>query len=144
MPMNGYSVGRDVSIDIFGQVNGVVTPKEVTMFEKKQRTNRVEIKRIDGIVDFLELPQGWEGSIEVERADNTLDDYFATLEANYYSGKNIVTATISETIQEPNGSISQYRYERVMFKYSDAGQAKNDASIKLKLDWVASKRRKVV
>ncbi len=77
---------------------------------ERARDLRMRGEIIDGIVDFLELPQGWEGSIEVERADNTLDDYFAALEANYYSGKNITTATITETIQEPNGSISQYRY----------------------------------
>lgn len=142
--MNDFSIGRDISVDIFGQVNGVVKPDLVLGFDRKQLSTKVTIKGMDGITRYLELPDGWEGSIEIARKNNTMDDYFASLEAQYYAGKNTQPAIITETISEPDGSISQYRYEGVYFKYDDAGAWKGDSDVKQKLSWCASKRRKVV
>lgn len=144
MPMNGFTVGRDVSLDIFGSLGNVERFNLITNFDSKQNTSRITIKGIDGVNRYLELPEGWEGTLAITRADARVDNYFAQLEANYYAGSNISAAAITETIQEPGGGISQFRYEGVMMKLDDAGSFQGDAEVKQRISWCAARRRKVV
>lgn len=143
MPMNGFNVGRDISVQIVGYDGTIKSFALLTGFDSKQNTNKVSIKAMDGIVRFLEIPDGWDGTFEYERQDDTIDSYFANLEAGYYGGQNIQSATITETITQPDGSNVQYRFTGVMFKLDDAGSWKGDQSVKLKLSWCASRRLKV-
>ncbi len=144
MPMNGFSVGRDVTIDLFGSLGAVERFNLITQFEKKQNTTRITIKGMDGKNRYLELPEGWEGSMSITRGDRRVDDYFANLEDQYYDGGDIQEASITETIQEPGGGISQWRYEGVMLKLDDGGTAKGDAEMTQKISFCATRRRKVV
>ncbi|MFD2271836.1 hypothetical protein ACFS07_13390 [Undibacterium arcticum] len=51
--------------------------------------------------------------------------------------------TITETIQEVSGSISQYRYLQVLLTLEDAGNYKGDDSVHQKMRFVAARRVKV-
>lgn len=144
MPMNGFNVGRDVSLDVIGRNGQIASFNLITAFDAKQLTDKVSIRGIDGVVRFLELPGGWDGSFAIARADRVLDDFIADLEDAYYSGANVKASFITETITEPNGSISQWRYEGVMFKLDDAGSWKGNADVQMKLSWVASRKRKLI
>jgi hypothetical protein len=101
-----------------------------------------KVKRFDGVTDFLELPDGWEGSFDFERAGGFIDDYFASLEADYYAGEDLPTVSITETITEPGGGVSQYRYTNVTLKYSNAGDKNGSDTVKQKIDFLASRRIK--
>lgn len=65
------------------------------------------------------------------------------LEANYYAGINEQPATITETITEVNGQVTQYRYLNVLFKLDDAGSKAGDQTVKQKLSFVAARRTKI-
>jgi len=142
MPFNNFSVGKDVTLQIVTQ-QGVLLSSLLTNFKSKQRTSDKTVKGLDGIMRPLFLPDGWEGNFEYERGSSDLDDFIASLEADYYAGDAITGATILETITETNGLVSQYRYEGVVFKLSDAGEWKGDSSVKMTLEFSASKRTKV-
>jgi hypothetical protein len=144
MPFNSFSVGKDVSLDLIGYTGGIVTPHLIKMFNSKQLTNQIRIMGLDGIPRFLELPHGWDGTFELDRADSTLDDYFAGLEAAYYQGLNVLGSFITETITEPLGNITQYRYQGVMFRLEDAGAWHGDNSVTQRLGFIASQRIKVL
>ena len=144
MPVNGYSVGKDVSLDIVDPNLGIMRFPVRTGFEAKQKTVDIEVKRLDGIVDHVIMPSGWTGTFDYERGSGALDDYFAFVEAAYYAGAPSGTLSITQTIVNPNGSISQYRFDRVVVKYDDAGSWKGDATVKQKIAWMASKRLKVL
>lgn len=144
MPMNNFSIGRDVTLDIAGQDGKIVSFNLITQFDAKQLTGKVTIHGMDGSVRFLEIPEGWDGTISVTRGDRSLDDFIATLEENYYAGKNVLGSSITETINEPNGGISQWRYEGVMFKLDDAGSWKGNGDVAQKLSWCAGRKRRVV
>lgn len=143
MPFNNFSVGKDVTLQIVTQ-QGVLLSSLLTSFTSKQRTNDKTVKGLDGVMRPLFLPDGWEGTFEYERGSSDLDDFIAALEADYYAGEAITGATILETISETNGLTSQYRYEGVVFKLSDAGEWKGDSSVKMRLEFSASTRSKVV
>ena len=73
-----------------------------------------------------------------------LDRYIAQQEATYYAGGNELPSSIDETITEPDGSISQYRYTGVMIQLTDAGDKAGDKTINQSLSFAASRRLEVL
>lgn len=141
MPINGFTIGRDIAIDI-NMPQGPVRFSNVTGFTKKQMSTGIVSKGIDGTDRFGEIPSGWEGDIEVDRANAALDAAFDYLEGLYYGNQNVPPSVITETITENNG-VTQWRYTGVAFKYDDAGGAKGDAKVTQKFSWKASRRIRV-
>jgi hypothetical protein len=139
MPINGYTVGRDYSV-VIQTATGPLQLNKITSFKSKQEVTDVRVKRLDGITDHVRFFDGWSGSFDIERQDSIVDRYFAQIEANYYAGLNEQPAQIYETIQEANGSVSQYRYEGVLMSLSDAGNRAGDATVKMSLNFVGSRR----
>jgi hypothetical protein len=142
MPVGGFTIGRDVSI-IINMPQGPVKFSNVTGFTKQQISTGIESKGLDGVDRFGEIPSGWQGTIEIDRANNNLDLAFAFLENLYYSGVNVPASTISETTTEANGTVTQFRFVGVAFKFDNAGDAKGDAKVTQTFSWKASRRRPV-
>jgi hypothetical protein len=142
MPLNGFTVGRDLSVNI-QTPNGALPLTGLTKFTAKPDTTDVKVKLVNGRTQHLIFPDGWSGSFEVERVDSTLDDFFANQEANYYAGFDLNSSTITETITETSGVVSQYQFVGVIFKLDDAGDFAGDATVKQKLSFVAEQRIKL-
>lgn len=142
MPANGYSVGRDISLDIIGP-NGPLRFPVRTGFQAQQQTSDLKVRRADGIVDHVILPDGWSGSFDFERTGPQLDNYFAGQEDKYFNGQNLDVVSITETVQEPDGSLSQWRYTRCVLQYADAGAKSGGDTVKQKVNWMASRRIKI-
>lgn len=148
MPVNtGFgtlNIGKDVLLDITLPNNQVLQVSYITAFTAKQNTKELDSKGLDGINRLSSLPDTWSGDFSVDRANSNLDDYFAAVEAGYYSNNGVLNAVrITETISEANGVITQYRYDGVALSYTDAGNYAGDAYVKQKISWKASKRIKV-
>lgn len=142
MPINGFTIGRDIAINIT-MPQGPVRFSNVTGFTKKQNSTAIDSKGLDGTDRFGEIPSGWEGTIEIDRANSNLDRAFAYLEGLYYAGQNVPSSSISETITEADGSVTQFRYTGVAFKFDNAGDAKGDTKVTQTFSWKASRRRLV-
>lgn len=144
MPINNQTIGKDVSVNIVTSTgNFTIPPAAITKFDATPDTSTERRKGLDGISRFAVYPDGWKGSLEIDRFDSTVDDYWAQYESDYYAGRNLQPATITETIQEPSGAITQYRYTGVLFDLKDIGAREPDKIIKQKVDFVASRRIKV-
>lgn len=144
MPIGRLSVGRDNQIDIFFPILGGSAPISViTKFDAKPETTELKSKGMDGIVRHGVEPDGWQISIELDRANDTLDTLFALIEDAYYRGVNIDNATVIQTVQEADGSVSQYRYTDVAFKFDDAGSWSNGKHVSQKLTGRGSRRIKI-
>lgn len=142
MPVNGFNIGRDVSL-VINDPSGILHFSLITNFNSKPNTSDAKVKGLDGITRHVIFHDGWSGSMDIERQDSALDDFWAKLEDDYHNGFAQTAAVISETIQEVDGSTSQYRYDGVVFKLEDSGDKKGDATIKQKLSFLASRRIKV-
>ena len=141
MPVNTFSVGRDVSL-IIQTPGGPLVSGLVTSFDSKPDMTEQKIKGLDGITRPVRFFDGWSGKFEFERQDSYLDDYFAQLEANYYLGVPELPCAITETIQNPDLSISQYRYLNVLLKLDNAGDWAGDKTVKMTVSFIASRRIK--
>lgn len=141
MPQQGYSIGRDVTLVVTLPDGTTLRLSKVTGFNAKQDTADQKIQAMDGQVDHLRFYQGWSGSFKIERRSAVIDSYFAQLERNYYAGADEPPATLQQTITEPNGSVSQFRFERVLLKYDDAGDWAGDKSVNQSVSFMAATRK---
>lgn len=143
MSINGFSVGKDVSVDIVTQL-GAFTFRVRTGFESRPRYAERESHSLDGINRHIPIPSGWEGSLELDRGDNNVDAFFAATEALYYSGQPIQRATITETITNPDGSVSQYQFVGVTLMLREAGSWKGDDKTMMRMDFRSQKRNQIL
>ena len=140
MPYNNFSLGKDVVLDVITPQGPLRLPSTVTGFESKPIYNRIKSKPLNGINLEAAVPEGWEGTITLDRKDNAVDAFFAAQEAGYYAGQNVLTASITETISEADGSVSQYRYTNVSLRFDEAGNKQGDNKIEQRIGFFASQR----
>lgn len=139
MPQGNYSIGRDIGLTIVTS-DGPLTLNTITSFKSKSDDSVQKLVLISGITDHLRFFQGWSGSFDIERASAVLDQYFALTEDRYFRGIRERYASITETIQEVNGSISQFRYPGTILSFSDAGDFAGDKSVKQSMSFVSRRR----
>jgi len=145
VPVDNFTIGHDISVDIYDASTGnVVTFPAMTSFDRQPIFKQINSEPLNGYPIFAEAPNGWKGSIEFDRTDPTIDNYFAAQEASYFNGGNPLTASITETIQEKDGSVSQYRYPGAALKPDDMGRAVSATKMTIKMSWMASTRLQVV
>jgi hypothetical protein len=145
LPANEFNIGSDWTIDLFDPLQGgVQTFSLITGFSKRQTTNRVTSRGLDGIRRDYDIPDGWEGTLTFDRASPALDAYFAAREQAHYDGQVIPPCSITETIREVGGGITQWRYENVTLAMSQGGEARGDAKVEMTVDFVSSRRRRVI
>ncbi len=142
MGLTAFSIGRDTQLILMGP-NGRVDLSHVTGFESKQITSAVRVSRLDGTQLAAELPRGWEGSFEVERGTSALDDFISVVEQSFYSGGGAPSGTMYQYITEVDGSVSTYQFDGVVFKLASAGSWKGDSSVKQKLEFYATRKRRI-
>jgi hypothetical protein len=136
MPINGISVGKDITVT-FNDNNGNVVTTRVKMFSAKQKTSNRETVALDGVNRHLNIPMGWSGSIEAERTGPELEAFIFNLEQIYVSGAAIPLITITETIQETNGSVTQWQYQGCVVEMDSSGEWKGDDYITQKINFMA-------
>ncbi|NMM21843.1 MAG: hypothetical protein HHJ15_18140 [Rhodoferax sp.] len=143
MPVNNMSIGKDVSVVIITSTGSLNIPAAaITNFGVQPVTEQESRIGMDGVTRPLVVPTAWKGSFDVDRMNSSVEDWWASVEAAYFAGQNINSGTITETISNPDGSISQYRYTGVMFDLQDLGNREPTKVIKQKLSFVASRRMK--
>ena len=143
MPVNNMSIGKDVSVVIITPTGALNIPAAaITSFSVQPVTENESRIGMDGVTRALVVPTAWKGSFDVDRLNSSVEDWWAGVEAAYFAGQNVTSGTITETISNPDGSISQYRYTGVVFDLQDLGNREPTKVIKQKLSFVASRRMK--
>jgi hypothetical protein len=142
MPVNNFTVGRDVSLVINGP-NGQITINGITDFSAKPLTTTLKSKPLNGIPQFGYIPDGWELSFKLDRMDTGIDEFWAAFEAGYYNGNNQAAGTVNESIQEVDGSISKWRYTGFVMKLDSAGDFSGDKKVEQTLSGMASQKIQV-
>lgn len=150
MPVNNLSIGHDVTVTIFDTAtNSVVSFPARTGFSAEPITKTVNSEPLNGPPIFAEAPNGWKGTFDFDRTDNSIDVYFANYEATYYAGGNPLNGTITQTIQEKGangapGPVTQFSFTGVAMKLAQAGDWKAAEKVKMRIDWMASQRSQVI
>jgi len=141
MPVNGFTVGRDIALVI--QTAGGPLQVNITDFSADPMFTELKSKPLSGVPVFGIIPDGWKVSFKIDRQGPVLDNYFAAAEAGYYNGQSQPAGTIYETISEPDGSVSQWRYTGVVLKLDKAGDFSGDKKTEQSVSGMAATKVKV-
>ncbi len=137
------NLGHDVTCDITLRDGRALSLGITTDFDAKPKVHEVDSKGLDGINRYAAIPQGWNLSFSVDRANRDVDDWWAAYEASYYSGDVIQNVTVTQRIRETDGTISIWRYTGVSLHYDDAGRWKSSEYVKQTLKGSASRKIRV-
>lgn len=143
MPANGLSVGIDHKLT-FVDVDGVKRFVIIESFTAREDATIGKEIAMDGNVRHPKFHQGWSGSFVLQRSNNYMDNYIAIQEASYYRGIDQIPMTITETITETDGSISQYQYTNVVISMDSAGNWSGTEVAKQSINFMASRRLELV
>lgn len=144
MPIVGFNIGKEVSLDLIHPSVGVVNFGLLTSFNSRPLRNRLSSMPITngGKSVFRNVFTGWEGSFEIDRSDSIVDALFQLLEDNFYAGNPETYFMITETIKNPDGSIDEYRFKNVVLEPEDAGTWKSEDKVAQKFGFVATQRQR--
>lgn len=140
MPMNGISSGKDILLTISDNINGVVGTCRIKTLKYNQKVNARETQALDGITRHASFPNGWNGSVQMERTSNAIDTYVANYEQLYANAQTLPIVSFQFQVTEASGGISTYLHQNVVFEYSNAGEWKSDDFVTIDLDFKASNR----
>lgn len=139
--INGFSVGKDLSIQVVTSSGTVLAIAGETAAEFRAMYNERNSHGLDGINRFIPIPAGWEGTIELDRRDPGVEDFYAAQETGYYQGQGIAASTITQNITNPDGSMTSWQYTGVMFTFREAGNWRGDDKVTQRMDFKASQRQ---
>ena len=122
----------------------LVTFGAITGFSAESQTKQITSEPLNGPPQFAETFNGWKGQVDLDRTSPAVDIFFQALEDNYWNGVNTLQGVITETITEKDGSLTQWKYTGVAFKYGDAGKWKAQEKVAIRIEWMASRRQRVV
>lgn len=143
MPLDGLTSGIDHKIT-FTDVNGVENFALLENFTSKEDATVDKLIQMDGNVRHPKFHQGWSGSFTLQRNSPFTDAYFAAQEASYYQGLDQIPVTISETITENDGTVSQWQYSGVVLVYENAGNYSGVEIVKQSVSFMANRKFQLV
>lgn len=149
MPVNGYTVGRDVTVTMIDRQNGVagrsgrlvIDSANVVSFDAKALKKEDWARPLNSPPMPLYIPDGWRGTLEIDRTDNTADLYQQNIEDRFWNGGNTTSGSIQELINEPDGSKTVKQYTQAMFWVEDTGTYRADGKVVQRIEWSAGRCR---
>ncbi len=136
MPNFGESYGRDIRLDINLPNGGILTLQEIESYDKKPDNHIDSFVNISGRKINNVIPQGGSGEITLKRVDSTVESFQAQYEANFYAGGQQLKGTITETISNPDGSISQFQVQGVSLLVEDLGTWRGETAVTQKIKYL--------
>lgn len=140
MPQHGITLGADCSLSIQDANGTIIANSVIQDFEASPDTEKRRVQFLDGNVVPLSFPQGYKGSFSIVREDATIDTYFALKEAAYYNKVDVLNVTITQSVTETDGSITQYQFTQCDLVLDDAGKYMNNQEVIQKVSFEAKRR----
>jgi hypothetical protein len=138
-PGSQFNIGSDSVLTVL--VNGQpIGSQLLTSFEFRQMTTRLTSKPINSSPNYREVEEGWEGTLEYDRSNSVLDDFFAAKEAGRYAGQQPPQVTVTTKITNVDQSISRFRFDGMALKLDQGGKYAQDEKVTQQVGWVASRR----
>lgn len=139
---NDFNIGRDVSLDIVDPVLGVQRFSIKTGWNSEPQYDEVNSKALDGLPRQDVIPNGHRLTMELDRSDPLVDNFFTTREAAYFNGQEVPLCTVTETIKERGGAVSVFRYTGVALR-QDASAWRGNTPTTQRITGMARRKIKV-
>lgn len=143
---NSFTIGTDLlSLRITDNDTGqtVVLDGKKDMWESNASDDVIKTTPIDGggRPDHRVVANGWQGSINVDRANQNFGAYIAFLEQNYYNGGLQHYSTVTETVQRADGSgVDRFQYTNLVFHGYKPGSFQKMSKVQSDVSWQCQER----
>lgn len=141
---NSFNVGRDgQQLTIIDSNYGTVTINGIIRFEAKPAVIKLKSVQIGGRILYRTIPDGHELSFEIDRQDPSYEQYFANAEANYYAQLAPSVIFVTWTINNLDGSVSQYQYSDMAMAPEDDGTWEGQTKVTQKFTAQAGRKLRI-
>lgn len=121
-----FTTGQAVSL-VITTPSGNLTIPNITDFTADPVFTELKSRPLGGSSIYDVIPDGWDITFKADRTGPALDNFFAAAEAGYFNNQSSqYIVAVYETIREPDGSVSQWRYPNVALKMTKGGDFSGD------------------
>jgi hypothetical protein len=141
-----FSLGKDGDTLILIGPDGLsqIDIQYVKDFEPKQDKTDIVVKGLDGRRHTFYAPEGWSGSFTVTRRNPALDDFFTSLESDWFEAGIASLMTIYHYVTEKDGTQRGWMYTNCTLHLSSAGKWEQDSKpVEQKVDFSAERKEPV-
>ena len=136
----GYTnTGHDIHVTVVTSDGVPITIPNVMQFDARQETQDITRTRLDNRVLPADLPKLWTGTIQFDRANADVDTGIATIEDNWFGGKDYQLGTMTVNVASANETTAIIFYD-VSLKMDDSGTWRGDDVTTCRLSFRASRR----
>lgn len=140
MPQKGITLGPDCTITVRDANGEIISSSVVQDFDSSPNVEKKSVPFLDGNVIPVSFQMGYKGNFNIVRQNATLDTYFALKEAAYYNKTDIPSVTITQSVVESDGSITQYQFTQCDLTLNDAGKYSNNSEVIQAVSYEAKRR----
>ncbi|MBB3258220.1 hypothetical protein F4827_003088 [Paraburkholderia bannensis] len=141
---NTFNIGRDgAQLTIIDSNSGPVTISNITGFSSKPEMIKLKSVPVNGRVLRRSIYDGHSGTFEIDRQDASYDQYFADAEAAYFAGLPPGQVFITQTVNELDGSVSQWQYSDVALYPEDNGNWRGQEKVVQKFSFEAGRKIRI-
>jgi hypothetical protein len=137
---NDFSLGNDCRVVLILGSLGRLDFSHVIGFTANQLVKKLRVPVLNYPPLGRDIPGGWEGSFDVERANSAADDMSVTLEAMFWNGQRLPTGQLYQYLNEVDGSVSTYLFEGVTVSLRNAGTFHQEQPVKQTVEFFARRR----
>jgi len=139
MARRPFNTGRDCTLVFQGADGTRIDMSKVTRFMADATDKLVRSEPMTSPPIQINLPNGWQGSFELDRNGNGFDALIGRDEATYWATGDFGTGDLFQFVSEPDGSTTTWHFVGISYKLK-GGQWMSDGVVKQTLEFVASQR----
>ena len=139
MAQRPFNTGRDCTLVFQGADGTRIDMTKVTGFTADPTDKMVRSEPMTSPPIQINLPNGWQGSFDLDRNGNGFDALIGRDEAGYWATGQFGTGDLFQYVTEPDGSRSTWHFTQISYKLK-GGRWASDSVVKQTLEFVASQR----
>lgn len=125
---SGYTnVGHDLTFTLTGPDGVAVTVDNVMSFDYRQITADITHMRMNGTTLVADLPKAWEGTVEFQRQDATVETAMRTIQDDWLANQDYILGTLTIHVASVKENAS-YTFNDVSVKLEDTRWKGDDAT----------------
>lgn len=145
MPVNGMNVGTDYTYGYYDPSTGLLVDLgPVQDVKVKPITAAIKSDPINGLSVQGYTYHGYEIEITADRAGPAYEDMASNQQSAFNLGGIIRPGYITETVQNPDGSVSKKRFNGVVMTVTDLGDKSREKKVTQSLKGFASEMVAVI
>ena len=138
------SVGKQYNFSYFdGNTGELVTLGDVQNIKIVANKHVIKSQPYNAPPRFGYIPDGYAITFTIVRTGPELENYQLSQNANFNAGENVIAGTLTEMINEADGTTRTYQYVGFVFWINDIGDITREAPVKMMAEGMASDKIQV-